>query len=113
MTVDGTEQSLGHVGEDEAWSPDRAGLAVAPASSSLSTLIRLRNATGHPVLLVEEGRLLGSCCQKEIIQALAGKRHSRRRGPARLVANSCRAGCRDLFKWRGVSMLGGAAANRS
>jgi len=27
-----------------------------------------------PVLLVDEGRLLGSCCQKEIIQALAGKR---------------------------------------
>jgi hypothetical protein len=40
----------------------------------LNTLIKLRNATGHPVLLVEEGRLLGSCCQKEIIQALAGKR---------------------------------------
>jgi len=27
------------------------------------------------VLLVEDGRLLGSCCQHEIIQALAGKRH--------------------------------------
>jgi len=74
MTVDGTDQPLGHIGEDEAWSEDRAGLAVAPASSSLSTLIKLRNATGHPVLLVEEGRLLGSCCQKEIIRALAGKR---------------------------------------
>ena len=77
MTVDGTEQPLGHVGEDESWSSDRVGLAVAPASSSLSTLIKLRSATGHPVLLVEDGRLLGSCCQKEIIQALAGKRHSR------------------------------------
>jgi glycine betaine/proline transport system ATP-binding protein len=74
MTVDGTDQPLGSVGEDEAWSDDRAGLAVAPASSSLSTLIKLRNATGHPVLLVEAGRLLGSCCQKEIIRALAGKR---------------------------------------
>ena len=75
MTIDGTEQPLGHVGEDESWSPDRSGLAVAPASSSLSALIKLRNATGHPVLLVDEGRLLGSCCQKEIIEALAGKRH--------------------------------------
>jgi glycine betaine/proline transport system ATP-binding protein len=74
MTIDGTEQPLGHVGEDESWSPDRSGLAVAPASSSLSALIKLRNATGQPVLLVDEGRLLGSCCQKEIIQALAGKR---------------------------------------
>jgi len=75
MTVDGLQKPLEHVGEDETWAPDAKGLAVAPASSSLSTLIKLRNATGHPVLLVEEGRLLGSCCQKEIIQALAGKRH--------------------------------------
>jgi glycine betaine/proline transport system ATP-binding protein len=74
LTIDGTEQPLGHIGEDESWSPDRSGIAVAPASSSLSALIKLRNATGHPVLLVDEGRLLGSCCQKEIIQALAGKR---------------------------------------
>jgi len=82
MTVDGADQPLGHIGEDEAWSEDRAGLAVAPASSSLSTLIKLRNATGHPVLLVEEGRLLGSCCQKEIIEALAGKRHPSHADPA-------------------------------
>jgi glycine betaine/proline transport system ATP-binding protein len=75
MTVDGLRASLEHIGENESWAPDRVGLAVAPASSSLSTLIRLRNATGHPVLLVEDGRLLGSCCQKEIIQALAGRRH--------------------------------------
>jgi glycine betaine/proline transport system ATP-binding protein len=76
MTIDGTEQILGHVGEDEAWSTERSGLAVAPASSSLSALIKLRNATGYPVLLVEDGRLLGSCCQQEIIRALAGKRAS-------------------------------------
>jgi glycine betaine/proline transport system ATP-binding protein len=74
LTLDGTDQPLGSVAEDEPWPEDRAGLAVAPASSSLSTLIKLRNATGHPVLLVEEGRLLGSCCQQEIIRALAGKR---------------------------------------
>ena len=75
MTVDGLQRPLEHIGEDETWAPERVGLAVAPASSSLSTLIKLRNATGHPVLLVEEGRLLGSCCQKEIIQALAGRHH--------------------------------------
>jgi len=76
LTIDGREQPLGHVAEDESWAADRVGLAVAPASSSLSTLIRLRNATGHPVLLVDEGRLLGSCCHQEIIQALAGKRQA-------------------------------------
>jgi glycine betaine/proline transport system ATP-binding protein len=74
MTIDGTEHSLGEVGEDESWSPDRLGLAVAPASSSLSALIKLCNATGHPVLLVDEGRLTGICDQTQIIRALAGKR---------------------------------------
>jgi glycine betaine/proline transport system ATP-binding protein len=76
MTVDGQQRPLEHLAEDETWAPERVGLAVAPASSSLSTLIKLRNATGNPVLLVEEGRLLGSCCQKEIIQALAGRRQA-------------------------------------
>jgi glycine betaine/proline transport system ATP-binding protein len=76
MTIDGTEHSLGEVGEDESWSPDRLGLAVAPASSSLSALIKLCNATGHPVLLVDEGRLTGICDETQIIRALAGKRDS-------------------------------------
>jgi glycine betaine/proline transport system ATP-binding protein len=74
MRIDGTEHSLGRVGEDESWSPERAGLAVAPASSSLSALIKLRNATGHPVLLVDDGRLAGICDESEIIRALAGGR---------------------------------------
>jgi glycine betaine/proline transport system ATP-binding protein len=74
MTIDGAEHSLGRVGEDESWSPDRAGLAVAPASSSLSALIKLCNATGHPVLLVDDGRLAGICDESEIIRALAGGR---------------------------------------
>jgi hypothetical protein len=34
----------------------------------------LRNATGHPVLLVEDGRLAGVCDEAEIIRALAGER---------------------------------------
>jgi glycine betaine/proline transport system ATP-binding protein len=78
MTIDGTEQSLGQIGEGESWAPDRAGLAVAPASSPLSALIKLRNATGHPVLLVDDGRLAGICDEAEIIRALAGERD----GPA-------------------------------
>jgi glycine betaine/proline transport system ATP-binding protein len=74
MTIDGTEHSPGQVGEGESWAPDRAGFAVAPASSPLSDLIKLRNATGHPVLLVNEGRLTGVCDQADIIRALAGER---------------------------------------
>jgi len=74
MRIDGTEHSLGQVGEDEAWSADRIGLAVTPASSSLSSLIKLCSATGFPVLLVDEGRLMGICDESVIVRALAGNR---------------------------------------
>jgi glycine betaine/proline transport system ATP-binding protein len=74
MRIDGLEHSFGHVSEGEAWGPERRGLAVVPASTSLSTIIKLRNATGHPVLLMEDGRLTGVCDEYEIIRALAGER---------------------------------------
>ncbi len=74
MTVDGTVHELGHIGEGESWGANRGGLAVAPASLSLSAIIRLRHATGHPVLLIEEGRLTGVCDVSEIIRALARER---------------------------------------
>jgi glycine betaine/proline transport system ATP-binding protein len=76
MRVDGTEHSLRSVAEGEGWSADRPGLAVTPASTSLSAIIKLRNATGHPVLLVDEGRLAGCCDEFEIIRALAGERRT-------------------------------------
>jgi glycine betaine/proline transport system ATP-binding protein len=74
MTIDGLAHPLDQVNEGDAWGPDRAGLAVVPASTSLSTIIKLRNATGHPVLLMEDGRLTGVCDECEIIAALAGER---------------------------------------
>src|SRR5579864_4942411 len=74
LTIDGRVHSLGHIGEGESWSPERSDLAVAPASTSLSTIIKLRSATGHPVLLMDEGRLTGVCDEYEIIRALAGER---------------------------------------
>jgi glycine betaine/proline transport system ATP-binding protein len=76
LTIDGMVHSLGHVGEGESWSSDRAGLAVAPASTSLSSIIKLRNATGHPVLMIDDGRLTGVCDENEIIRALAGERRA-------------------------------------
>jgi glycine betaine/proline transport system ATP-binding protein len=54
----------------------RPGLAVAPASISLQSIILLRQSTGHPVLLAEGGKILGVCGEAEIIRALAGGRHS-------------------------------------
>src|SRR6202012_4473081 len=55
--VDGLEHALAQMNEGEAGAADRTGLAVTSASSSLSAIIKLRNATGHPVLLVHDGRL--------------------------------------------------------
>jgi glycine betaine/proline transport system ATP-binding protein len=52
------------------------GIAVAPASLSLQSIIELRQRTGHPVLLAEQGRILGVCCEGDIIRALAGGRHT-------------------------------------
>jgi CBS-domain-containing membrane protein len=48
---------------------------VAPASFSLQSIIQLRQATGHPVLLSDGGKIIGVCSETEIIRALAGSRH--------------------------------------
>ena len=78
LHLDGVEQVLRHVPDDAALAALVAlepGLAVVPASFSLQSIIRLRQATGHPVLLAEEGRIVGVCSEDEIIGALARSRH--------------------------------------
>jgi glycine betaine/proline transport system ATP-binding protein len=79
LQVDGVEHDLRHIADDRA---DTAalegvapGLAVVPASFSLQSIIRLRQTTGHPVLLADAGRIVGVCGEAEIIRALAGGRH--------------------------------------
>jgi hypothetical protein len=47
---------------------------VVPASFSLQSIIQLRQATGHPVLLSHGGKIVGVCSEAEIIRALAGSR---------------------------------------
>jgi glycine betaine/proline transport system ATP-binding protein len=74
LSVDGTAHSLGHVEDGEGWPVERLGMAVAPASISLRAIINLRNATGHPVVLVDNGRVTGVCDEQEIVRALAGNR---------------------------------------
>ena len=54
---------------------------MAPASLSLQSIIHLRQTTGHPVLLAEQGRILGVCGEAEIIRALAGGRHTSAAAP--------------------------------
>ena len=48
------------------------GAPLAPGSLSLHEIIRLRQQTGHPVLLAVDGRVIGVCGDAEIIGALAG-----------------------------------------
>ena len=72
ISYDGRTEPLGRV-EEESWQEVLIGVAVAPASMSLRTLIELRQRTGHPVLLVDEGCFCGICDEAEIVRALAGR----------------------------------------
>jgi glycine betaine/proline transport system ATP-binding protein len=75
LQLDGVEHALRHVRDDAALASIEPGIAVAPASLSLQSIIRLRQATGHPVLLADGGKIIGVCGETEIIRALAGSRH--------------------------------------
>jgi len=68
--LNGESHALLRVGEDPATLQLGPGMVLAPATLSLHDLIRLREASGHPVLLVESGRLAGVCGETEILQAL-------------------------------------------
>jgi glycine betaine/proline transport system ATP-binding protein len=57
---------------DGALSSADPPLALAMAQLSLQEIIHLRQQSGHPVLLVEDGRMVGVCGEIEIIRALAG-----------------------------------------
>jgi glycine betaine/proline transport system ATP-binding protein len=75
LQFDGADHTLRHVHDDAAAAVVESCLAVVPASFSLQSIIRLRQATGHPVLLSEGGKIVGVCGEAEIIRALAGGRH--------------------------------------
>jgi hypothetical protein len=49
-------------------------VAVAQFSLPLHAIIQLRQRTGHPVLIADADRIVGVCCEGEIIRALAGER---------------------------------------
>jgi glycine betaine/proline transport system ATP-binding protein len=76
LRLDGVSHSLCHVKDDADLNQLALGVAVAPASLSLQSIIQLRQSTGHPVLLAEDGRILGVCGETEIIRALASGRHT-------------------------------------
>ncbi len=76
LHLDGIAHALSPVGDEPDVTRLQAGLAIAPASLSLQSIIHLRQNTGHPVLLAEDGRIIGVCGESEIIRALAGARHT-------------------------------------
>ena len=76
LRLDGVSHSLCLIKDDADLSHLALGVAVAPASLSLQSIIQLRQSTGHPVLLAEDGRILGVCGETEIIRALASGRHT-------------------------------------
>ena len=43
-----------------------------PADTPLREVVRLRQTSGHPVLLAEAGRLAGVCDDAEMLEALCG-----------------------------------------
>jgi glycine betaine/proline transport system ATP-binding protein len=51
--------------------PGSAAAAVVPPTTPLRRIVELRQASGHPVLLAEDGKLVGVCDGDEILRALA------------------------------------------
>ncbi|CAN5455911.1 choline ABC transporter ATP-binding protein [soil metagenome] len=87
LTVDADNRPLGLTidGAEGAISPANAspvvGVATAPSTLALQAIIQLRHTTGHPVLLVDHGVVVGVCDECEIIRALAMD-HGERCAPA-------------------------------
>jgi glycine betaine/proline transport system ATP-binding protein len=71
LTLDGIAHALRYIRDEVDIAADEPGLTVAPASMSLQAIIQLRQNSGHPVLVAEEGKILGVCGEHEIIRALA------------------------------------------
>jgi glycine betaine/proline transport system ATP-binding protein len=71
LRLDGAVHPLRIIEDVSACSEGERALVVAPAAIPLQALIHLRRRTGHPVLLVENGRVLGVAGETEIIGALS------------------------------------------
>ena len=72
LVVD-AEDRLAEVHIDGVRIDHSASLALVPADVSLQEIIQWRQRSGHPVLFVDDGRIVGACGEAEIIRALAGK----------------------------------------
>ena len=76
LQLDGVEHALRHVQDDaDARAASSRASPWRPPRSRCNPSFDLRQATGHPVLLAEDGKIVGVCGEAEIIRALAGSRH--------------------------------------
>jgi glycine betaine/proline transport system ATP-binding protein len=73
VRVDGIESSFAVHDADNGALGAAGEMMIASISLPLHRLIRLRQASGHPVLLAEDGVISGVCDENEIVRALAGK----------------------------------------
>jgi hypothetical protein len=74
LTIDGSAHALCYVQDESDTARQQDGLAVAPASLSLKSIIQIRHNTGHPVLLTDDAKIIGVCGEAEIMRALCGER---------------------------------------
>ena len=76
VTLDGREGKLmpfASVSGAEALdrlSPGDAAMITAPVALSMRDAIQLRQASGHPVALIEDGKLVGVCGDEEIYRGI-------------------------------------------
>jgi glycine betaine/proline transport system ATP-binding protein len=79
VELDGSACAMRVVADDGA--PAADGVAVAPCELALRSIVRLAQSTGHPVVLVDGGRMAGVCTETDIVRALAGDRAANRPAP--------------------------------
>lgn len=70
MTLLRQDQPLAFSGDSDPAGADRDGVRLVAADTDLRTLVRLRQASGHPLLVIDAGRVLGVCDGSDILRAL-------------------------------------------
>jgi len=70
LTVDGKAHSPAAYTGTGSDPTDR--LIMGDEGLSLQTLITIRHATGHPILITRDASVVGVCCEAEIVKALSG-----------------------------------------
>jgi glycine betaine/proline transport system ATP-binding protein len=73
LRLDGAAHPIRRVDDEDACLEGERALVAVPAGITLQGLIHIRRRTGHPVLLVEDGRVVGVAGEAEIIGALSAR----------------------------------------